>query len=83
MPSLTLKGLDAHLLDRLRRQAEKQGLSLNAFVRQLLARSVGLQPGVETHDDLDDLAGTWSADEVRAFERHTRPFGEVDPELWE
>ena len=75
--------LDANLLDRLRRQAEKHGLSLNAFVRQLLARSVGLQPGVETYDDLDDLAGTWSPRQVHAFEQHTQPFREVDPELWE
>jgi hypothetical protein len=33
-------------------------------------------------DDLDELAGTWSAAQASAFERDTAAFSEVDPALW-
>ena len=51
MASLTLKKLDPVLLERLREQAKKSNLSLNAFIRQLLTRFVGLEPGMETYTD--------------------------------
>ena len=31
---------------------------------------------------LAGLAGRWSEDELREFERAVAPFEEVDPELW-
>ena len=33
-------------------------------------------------DDLDTLAGTWSAKEAQVFERNTAAFAEVDAVLW-
>jgi hypothetical protein len=34
------------------------------------------------HDDLDHLAGTWTAAEARRFAAATEPFEQVDQELW-
>jgi hypothetical protein len=34
------------------------------------------------HDDLDRLAGTWSAQEAREFEDATVKFAQVDEDLW-
>ena len=82
MASLTLKGLEPALLERLKQQAGRRGLSLNAFARQLLARSVGLGDPMTAYDDLDHLAGSWSAAQLAEFRENTRPFGEIDPELW-
>lgn len=82
MASLTIKKIDDLLLERLRELSRKRGQSLNALVRDLLARSVGLEPGVETYADLSDLAGSWTEADEREFLANTRPFREVDEELW-
>jgi hypothetical protein len=82
MASLTIKKLEPELLERLREQAREQGLSMNSFLRQLLARCVGLEPGVETFTDLSELAGSWNDDDEQAFLEHTRPFREIDETLW-
>ena len=82
VPSLTIKQIDDRLLRRLREQARKRNLSLNAYVRELLARSVGLEPGVETFTDLSDLAGCWSEEEAQEFRINTEPFNKIDEDLW-
>lgn len=82
MASLTVKQLSDQLLDRLRSQAKKRNLSLNSFVKDVLAQSVGLTPGLREYKDLSDLAGSWTEDEARELERNTRPFREIDEELW-
>ncbi|CAA9266063.1 MAG: hypothetical protein AVDCRST_MAG93-2414 [uncultured Chloroflexia bacterium] len=33
--------------------------------------------------DLDNLAGTWSADEASEFRQATAQFDEIDPTLWQ
>jgi hypothetical protein len=35
------------------------------------------------HDDLDDLAGTWSPEEGEAFDRVLSEQRTIDPELWD
>jgi plasmid stability protein len=82
MASLTVKQIDDRLLDLLRDQAKRRSQSLNTFVRELLARAVGFVPGVRTYDDLSDLAGSWTDDDVRELEDNTRPFREIDESLW-
>jgi hypothetical protein len=82
MVNLTLKKLDPALLARLKEQARKQNQSLNSFVRQLLTRCVGLEPGLVTHTDLSYLAGSWTREDEQEFLDHTRPFREIDEDLW-
>ena len=38
--------------------------------------------GGTAHTSLDHLAGTWSAEEAKAFARRTAAFEMVDEELW-
>jgi hypothetical protein len=85
MATMSIRGLDDKVLAELKRQAEREGSSLNALVVRLLQS--GTTAGRDKrpprrHDDLDALAGTWSAAQARAFERDTAPFSEVDPALW-
>lgn len=84
MASMSIRGLDEHALARLKKQAEREGGSLNSLVLRLLqgtSPSVSPEP-LEKFDDLDDLAGTWSEQEALAFQRHTLAFAEVDVALW-
>ena len=85
MPTMSIRGLDERALARLKRQAESEGSSVNGLVVRLLEGG-GNRPKHarkrQTFDDLDALAGTWSAPQAKAFERSIAPFSEVDPALW-
>lgn len=63
------------------RERKRRGVSLNQTIKDLLGRALGLEP--EPFDNgLGDLAGSWSEDELRRFERDTAFLGEIDDELW-
>lgn len=81
---MSIRGLDDQVLARLKNQAAQEGSSLNSLVLRLLQGAGGtMQPGaLKKFDDLDALAGTWSDDEVRDFERNTAAFAKVDAALW-
>ncbi len=85
MPTMSIRGLDERALARLKRQAEREGSSVNGLVVRLLEEGGNVTKPARkrrTFDDLDALAGTWSAPQAKAFERSTAPFSEVDPTLW-
>jgi predicted transcriptional regulator len=84
MANLTLRGLDEELRKRLERAAEERKQSLNATAISLLRESLGLTtpPIHKSYDDLDHLAGTWSAEEAAEFDRAMEDFERVDSELW-
>uniref|UniRef100_E6QPZ3 Antitoxin FitA-like ribbon-helix-helix domain-containing protein n=1 Tax=mine drainage metagenome TaxID=410659 RepID=E6QPZ3_9ZZZZ len=84
MATMSIRGLDDQSLARLKSLAEQEGSSLNSFVLRLL-QNTGTPVQLNTlkkFDDLNALAGTWSAQEVQAFERNTAAFAEVDAALW-
>jgi hypothetical protein len=85
MTTMSIRGLDPKVLARLKRQAEREGSSLNALVLRLVqgdAAARARDKARQTYDDLDALAGTWSAQQARQFNLATAPFSEVDPALW-
>jgi len=84
MATMSIRGLDDQSLARLKRQAEQEGSSLNSLVLRLLqGTDIPARPNVlKKFDDLDALAGTWSEEESRAFERNTAAFAEIDAALW-
>jgi len=82
---MRIRGLSAKVVARLKRRAALEGTSLNNLVLRLLQsdESVLQKPRLlKKFDDLDHLAGTWSTERRRAFERDTAAFSEVDPALW-
>lgn len=63
---------DRSLVRQLREQAEQRNVSLDALVLDLVRlglRASKSESQLQTYHDLDDLAGTWSAQEAEAFER--------------
>ena len=84
MASMSIRGLNDQALLQLKNQAQQEGSSLNSLVLRLLqgtpkSSSAG---GLKKYDDLDALAGTWSAADALDFERQTAAFAEVDTTLW-
>jgi hypothetical protein len=85
MASMSIRGLNDKALARLKRRAEREGSSLNSLVVRLLqedAGTTGKTRALQKFDDLDALAGTWTIEQARAFERDTAAFSEVEPTLW-
>ena len=72
-------------MSRLKDQAKSRGISLNAYLVELIQRGAGVRTKAGRHpeyQDLDDLAGTWTPEDVDEFKDSQRAFERVDEELW-
>ena len=84
MTTMSIRGLDEQVLARLKEQAAQQGSSLNSLVLRLLQgtdKATSPAP-LQKFDDLDALAGTWSAEDAALFAANAAAFAEVDASLW-
>lgn len=67
----------------IRRTADSRGISINKAVVSLLEEKLGTKDKKRTlHHDLDHLAGSWTKEETRAFEKALARQRAVDEELW-
>lgn len=83
MGSITIHGLDDELDRRIRSEAQARSQSLNKTIKHLLAKSLGMGGRrVDRRQDFSDLFGTWSQEDLVAFDRATETFGVIDPEEW-
>lgn len=82
MSSMTLRGLDDETARRLKSEASRRGVSINALLKQLVRQGLGLERGGGPYTDLDALAGTWTEEEAVEFARATESFEAVEPEVW-
>lgn len=85
MHNLSVRGIEEASLRRLKQMAKRRGVSLNRLIADLLNTEGGNAPTrarSTAHDDLDQLAGTWSKRDAREFERAVASFEQIDEELW-
>jgi len=86
MKVITLRNIPPEVARLIEARRERSGLSLNKTVIRLLEESLGVA-GPATlprrHDDLDELAGTWTKKEAREFDRALAEQRQIDSELWE
>lgn len=80
MKTLTIRNVPPDLAKALSEEKRRRGESLNHTVIELLSQGLGVT-GVRSNG-LASLAGRWTEEELREFERAVAPFEEVDPELW-
>jgi len=84
MAAFSLRGLDEKVAAKLRAQAKRQGVSVNALLQQFTRQGLGLQPTRKrvVYDDLDAQAGTWNDVQAAEFLRAIEDFERVDEESW-
>lgn len=87
MATVIIRSLDDGLADRLKKEAQKRGFSLNKYLQHLLAQSLSNTPSDATgksplRNDLRRLAGRWTARQARDFNAAVGPFSEIEPDLW-
>ncbi|MFL5872241.1 MAG: hypothetical protein ACJ75T_02040 [Solirubrobacterales bacterium] len=75
-----MRNLPPSLAEALEREKRRKGKSLNQTVIDLLGQVLGAEG--ERSNGLGRLAGGWSEEELREFERATAQFEAVDEELW-
>ena len=86
MKQITIRDIP-HEIERLvKREAEKQGLSLNKAFLALLEKATGIKAKEKKkraiHHDLDHLSGVWTKDNAAAFEKKLELQRNIDEGLW-
>ena len=84
MSTMTLRGIDEKTAAALKDKARHEGTSVNAVALRLLRQTLGLEKPRRNaiHNDLDHLAGSWSATDAADFSNATAPFEAIDENLW-
>lgn len=85
MKTISLRGIDEVMAQRLKEQAAQAGKSVNQYLVDLIRKATGLdkpQRFTATHRDLDQLFGQWSEAEFEAIQGKIDAEQQVDPELW-
>lgn len=85
MSNVSVRGIDPETLASLKVRARREGISVNALILRLIDQGLGKvqrKSLAHRYDDLDSLAGAWSADDAAEFQAATAPFSEVEPGLW-
>ena len=82
--TITIRGIDPGLDRVIKGQAKQNSLSVNQWVLQALRKVTGMgkEPVFKKHHDLDALAGGWSKEEAKAFQRNTQIFERIDEDVW-
>jgi hypothetical protein len=82
MKTLTIRNVPKGLAAALDRERRRRDASLNQTVVDLLSRQLGVDGDGPPSNGLARLAGTWNAEEHRAFEEAVRPLDTVDAGMW-
>jgi plasmid stability protein len=82
MRHLTIRNVPPELARRIEEEKLERGRSLNQTVLELLSQALGLGGHGRRSNGLAALGGTWSAEEVAAFDSALGFTEELDEELW-
>jgi hypothetical protein len=81
---LTIHNLDEDLVSRLREEAQRRGVAVDALVAQVIQEKL---PPPEAFNgtvqrDVTGLAGVWTDEDAREFFEAIKDLEQVDEELW-
>ena len=85
MKTITIRGVDKDLENKLKGTAKSESLSVNQLILNSLRKSLGLEKNkihTRQYSDLNFLFGKWTEDEYEAFEKTQKNFQSIDAELW-
>jgi ribosomal protein S24E len=86
MKTMTIRGLEPSLIDKMKANAKKQDKSLNQFVIDTLKQHMGMKKEKKftaVYHDLDHLFGKWSDIEFEKIQAKIDSERIIDKELWE
>lgn len=83
--NITIQDLDDATAEWINQEAERRGISVESFVLELIRKGVTVDQAtshLQTYDDLDSLAGTWSKEQEMEFSNAIADFEQVDEKMW-
>jgi hypothetical protein len=81
MGSISVEGLSEQQLADLKKEASRQGISINRLALNRLTNQKDVPNAADTKA-LAALAASWTQEEADAFTAAIAPLEQVDPELW-
>jgi hypothetical protein len=86
LKQITLRGIPNELERRIKKEAQRKGLSLNKAFISLLEKEAGLKgknKKKETfYHELDHLSGIWTGEEAETFKRSLEFQRKIEDDLW-
>ncbi|MEM7333993.1 MAG: hypothetical protein AAF490_18050 [Chloroflexota bacterium] len=83
MKSITIHKIDDETEQALLKIAERDGISLNKLVKQLLRESLGLEVPVPNHRaEFEEFLGSWSIEEKTEFDQKVAIFDTISDDDW-
>ena len=85
MSSLSIRGLDNDLSERLKKVASAEHKSVNQFVIDILKQHLGLTKNkrfTQCFHDLDQLFGVWNDESYESIQGKVDSERHIDDELW-
>jgi len=83
--TMTVRGIDPSLAERLKEAAKREGKSVNRYVvdsmKILLGEEKEKRFSVQ-YDDMDDLFGRWSQEEFERIQGKIDSERKIDGDLW-
>lgn len=86
MKTMTLRGVESELAEKLKRLAQTEGKSVNQVILDSLRERCGLHKEkkyTRVHHDLDHLFGRWTQAEWEAVQGRIDEERTIDRELWQ
>lgn len=85
MKTMTVRGIDPSLAEKLKEAAKREGKSVNRYVvdsmKILLGEEKEKRFSVQ-YDDMDDLFGRWSQEEFERIQGKIDSERKIDGDLW-
>jgi len=84
MNSLTLHALDDQLSKHIRRRAKELSISMNELAKRILAEGLGIKARSDFphRETFAEFRGTWSENDLEAFNSRVSDMGKIDQEDW-
>ncbi|WP_300461035.1 antitoxin VapB family protein [Desulfobacula sp.] len=86
MKTVSIRGVEPEVAEKLKIVARKQGKSVNNLILEFIKISLGFNKEKKfsrRYDDLDNLFGRWSDDEFKKINDSITRQRKIDQDLWE
>lgn len=82
--NFNLRNIAPDVMLVLKQEAAKQNTSVNSLILKFIDHELNIKHQVKknSYHDLDNLAGTWTEKDKKAFEQRIKSFEQIDQDLW-
>lgn len=83
MKSITVHGVNEEAAKLIRKRAKGEGRSVNKVMKDLIDRSLGLDPRKkDNRQEFADFCGIWTAEEAKSFLEASGDLERIDESDW-